>query len=133
MVEGYATAALPSPLEEVTFRVSNIVNVSTTVEFGSQKIPMQYTKWKETVQKSMSDVLFYIIQSQDHFSLLRLLWWQTFTWTCCKVTQYPKCSIYNPLISSNNMVGSGCSSILLELGYQLDILRVTKGAHLEVH
>ncbi|GBM93543.1 hypothetical protein AVEN_41611-1 [Araneus ventricosus] len=48
--------------DEVTFHVSNKVNISTTAEFVAQKIPMQYRKWKQTVQKSMCDVLFYIIQ-----------------------------------------------------------------------
>ncbi|GBN17981.1 hypothetical protein AVEN_254491-1 [Araneus ventricosus] len=44
-----------------------------------------------------------------------------------------QCSIYNPLISANKMMGHGCSSILPELDYRQDILRVTKGIHLEVH
>ncbi|GBM58726.1 hypothetical protein AVEN_175335-1 [Araneus ventricosus] len=39
--------------DESTFHVSSTVNISTTAEFGAQKIPMQYRKWKETVQKSM--------------------------------------------------------------------------------
>ncbi|GBO08448.1 hypothetical protein AVEN_222993-1 [Araneus ventricosus] len=39
--------------DEATFHVSNKVNISTTAEFGAQKIPIQYRKWKETVQKSM--------------------------------------------------------------------------------
>ncbi|GBM96091.1 hypothetical protein AVEN_212488-1 [Araneus ventricosus] len=59
--------------DEATFHVSNKLNISTTAEFGAQKIPMQYRKWKETVQKSMCGVLFHMIQSYDHFSLLRLL------------------------------------------------------------
>ncbi|GBN71309.1 hypothetical protein AVEN_238619-1 [Araneus ventricosus] len=58
---------------------------------------------------------------------------QTFTWTCCKFAQYPKCSIYNPLLYSNKMLGHGYSSILLEQDNRLDIPRLTKGAYLEVH
>ncbi|GBL95175.1 hypothetical protein AVEN_253512-1 [Araneus ventricosus] len=58
----------------------------------------------------------------------------TANWTCCKVTQYPKCSIYNPLIPSNKMLGHGCAKDkMLELDYRLDILRATKGAHVKVH
>ncbi|GBN28716.1 hypothetical protein AVEN_129890-1 [Araneus ventricosus] len=49
--------------DEATFHVSNRMNISTTAEFGAQKIPMQYRKWKETVQKSMGGVLFRMIQS----------------------------------------------------------------------
>ncbi|GBN30907.1 hypothetical protein AVEN_120414-1 [Araneus ventricosus] len=45
--------------DEATFHVSNKVNISTTAEFGTQKIPIQYRKWKETVQKSMSCALLH--------------------------------------------------------------------------
>ncbi|GBL90875.1 hypothetical protein AVEN_27985-1 [Araneus ventricosus] len=38
--------------DEATFHASNKVNINTTSEFRAQKIPMQYRKWKETVQKS---------------------------------------------------------------------------------
>ncbi|GBO15270.1 hypothetical protein AVEN_160832-1 [Araneus ventricosus] len=48
--------------DEATFHASNRVNISTTAEFGAQKIPMQYRKWKETVRKSIRGVLFYVIQ-----------------------------------------------------------------------
>ncbi|GBM57940.1 hypothetical protein AVEN_215076-1 [Araneus ventricosus] len=48
--------------DEATFHVSNKVNVSTTAEFGAQKVPMQYRKWKETVLKSMCGVLFHMMQ-----------------------------------------------------------------------
>ncbi|GBM31378.1 hypothetical protein AVEN_99599-1 [Araneus ventricosus] len=37
---------------EATFHVSNRVNISTTADFGAQEIPIQYRKWKETVQES---------------------------------------------------------------------------------
>ncbi|GBN96630.1 hypothetical protein AVEN_98911-1 [Araneus ventricosus] len=49
--------------DEAAFHVSNKVNISTTAEFGAQKIPMQYRKWKETVQKSMRGALFHMMQS----------------------------------------------------------------------
>ncbi|GBM65553.1 hypothetical protein AVEN_90648-1 [Araneus ventricosus] len=49
--------------DEATFHVSDRVNISTTAEFRAQKIPMQYRRWKETVQKSMCGVLFHMIQS----------------------------------------------------------------------
>ncbi|GBN06893.1 hypothetical protein AVEN_110168-1 [Araneus ventricosus] len=45
--------------DEATFHVSNKVNISTTAEFEAQKIPMQYRKWKETVQKSMCCALLH--------------------------------------------------------------------------
>ncbi|GBN74117.1 hypothetical protein AVEN_117128-1 [Araneus ventricosus] len=47
------------PVYEATFHVGNKVNTSTTAEFGAQKIPMQYRKWKETVQKSMCCALLH--------------------------------------------------------------------------
>ncbi|GBN94523.1 hypothetical protein AVEN_179718-1 [Araneus ventricosus] len=37
--------------DEATFHVNNKVNISTTAEFGAQKIPIQYRKRKETVPK----------------------------------------------------------------------------------
>ncbi|GBO45020.1 hypothetical protein AVEN_201354-1 [Araneus ventricosus] len=45
--------------DEATFHVGNKVNISTTAEYGAQKIPMQYRKWKETVQKSMCCALLH--------------------------------------------------------------------------
>ncbi|GBN86801.1 hypothetical protein AVEN_2586-1 [Araneus ventricosus] len=37
------------------------------------------------------------------------------------------------LLSSNKLLGHGCSSTLMEQDYRLDILGDTKGAHVEVH
>ncbi|GBM90692.1 hypothetical protein AVEN_192909-1 [Araneus ventricosus] len=45
--------------DEATFHVGNKVNMSTITESGAQKIPMQYRKWKETVQKSMCCALLH--------------------------------------------------------------------------
>ncbi|GBM53387.1 hypothetical protein AVEN_103779-1 [Araneus ventricosus] len=45
--------------DEATFHVINKVNISTTAEFGTQKIPMQYREWKERIQKSVCSALLH--------------------------------------------------------------------------
>ncbi|GBM35462.1 hypothetical protein AVEN_203420-1 [Araneus ventricosus] len=48
--------------DEATFHVDNKVNISTTLEFGAQKIPMQYSLLREPVTTFMANKEFTALQ-----------------------------------------------------------------------
>ncbi|GBL89018.1 hypothetical protein AVEN_147190-1 [Araneus ventricosus] len=90
---------------------------------------MQYRKWKETVQKiNVWCALLYDTVIGPFFFAETSITANIYP-NMLQIYAYPKCSIYNPLLCSNKMLGQRCSSILLELDYKLDILRATKRAH----
>ncbi|GBO37533.1 hypothetical protein AVEN_95025-1 [Araneus ventricosus] len=82
--------------DEATFHVSNKLDIITTAEFGAQKIPMQYRKWKETVKKSMCGLLFHMTQSKYHFAFLRLLSRQKVSGYAANLRNTPNADKYLP-------------------------------------
>ncbi|GBM96092.1 hypothetical protein AVEN_212489-1 [Araneus ventricosus] len=121
--------------DEATFHVSNKVNISKTAEFGAQKIPMQYRKCKQTVQKSMCATI-----ALSHDTVIRPFFFAETSVTAniyldmLQIHAIPQMQHLQPTgIFQQDAGAQMFEHFLLELDYRLDILRATKGAAVEVH
>ncbi|GBN83416.1 hypothetical protein AVEN_59596-1 [Araneus ventricosus] len=115
--------------DESTFHVSNRVNISRTAEFGDKKISMQYRKWKETDQKSMCCALlrdtvigpFFLAETSMTANIyLDML----------QIYAIPQMQNLQPTVIFQQVTGA---RMLEHFAGKVDILRPTKGAHVEVH